>query len=1090
MHLAEAVSGLSPTDQRAFFQLGLGEKIPAPFQCVHHAFESFVSSHPLNIAVEDFEEKITYADLDHQANALATRLRGMGIGRGSRVCLLVERCIRMVVGILAVLKAGAAYVPLDGNVASDKTIEHVLRDSQGAAVLVLSKFMDRVITNIPVICLEDALSGDNLRSEWTKPEDHASADDSVYIIYTSGTTGIPKGVEVKHGNVTNLVCLAPGNLSLAPGRRVSQLMNIAFDMAAWEILGSLCNGATLCLRGKSSKQWKAVMKTVQIVVATPSMLLPHPPSDYPNIEVVAVAGEACPVSLADSWGKVARFYNCCGPTEITIVNTMQLHVPGSVLSIGKPTPNNNVYVLDEDMKPLPIGEQGIMWAGGAGITRGYLNLPEKTSERYRKDPFVKDGSMMFNTGDLGRWLPAGGLEHLGRIDDQVKIKGFRVELDGVAAAMETCPGVKVAIALLIDDNLWGFVTPSSVDQVAVTTAAAKIQPYYAVPTRVLTMDEFPKTSNGKNDKRALRQLALDQLEREKIIIASTPTIPLPVSEAISSLLDGSNWAERTIQIALPANPKPVYLHLTARISDTMEIPTLNNIQPPPFSESPLGVDAKPTIKRDEKPKLESESTLATVEKGLAWEGYLDDEIPDKTQSHYIRNLRHQIFTLYRRLFGVVFVVNMAIFIAVCVRGASIPKLGEIVVANLFCAILMRQDYVINAFFNVCCAVPVSWPLAIRRVCARVYHIGGLHSGCAISGVLWLVLFTGKATKELVDGGKISVATLTITYWIMIFLFGIVTFAYPAFRLTKHDSFERVHRFLGWSAAAMVWAQVILLINDYKEPGQTLGHAMKTTPAFWLLVVLTGRGVQLVLITCIDAFDLGSLVLPWLRLRKVNVRSVVLSNHAVRFYFDYGGKLFSVNLFGVWLTQLYLVTPVPGSFVRISESPLLEWHGFATIPEPGKTGYSLVVSRAGDWTSKQIENPPTKLWIRGIPTCGVLRIVPLFRRLVFVATGSGIGPCAPCILEQRVPIRLLWTSPNVRKTFGDELVDALLEKSPGAVIYDTRTHGKPDMVKLTYRLVREFNAEAVCIISNQKLTRKVVYGMMSRGIPAFGAIWDS
>ena len=138
--------------------------------------------------------------------------------------------------------------------------------------------------------------------------------------------------------------------------------------------------------------------------------------------------------------------------------------------------------------------------------------------------------------------------------------------------------------------------------------------------------------------------------------------------------------------------------------------------------------------------------------------------------------------------------------------------------------------------------------------------------------------------------------------------------------------------------------------------------------------------------------------------------------------------------GVQRVSLSPVTPVPGTFTRISESPLLEWHGFATVPEPGKKGYSLVVSRAGDWTGKQIENPPTSLWVRGIPTCGVLRIVPLFRRLVFVATGSGIGPCAPCILEQRVPIRLLWTSPNVRKTFGDKLVDSILEASPGAVIY--------------------------------------------------------
>lgn len=249
----------------------------------------------------------------------------------------------------------------------------------------------------------------------------------------------------------------------------------------------------------------------------------------------------------------------------------------------------------------------------------------------------------------------------------------------------------------------------------------------------------------------------------------------------------------------------------------------------------------------------------------------------------------------------------------------------------------------------------------------------------------------------------------------------------------------------------------------------------------------------------------SIILPWVRLRKVPVRAVVLSSHAVRLYFDYG--MFSYDFTLLHCTHFFTpVTPITGSFTRISESPLMEWHGFATVPEPGMKGYSLVVSKAGDWTTRQIENPPKELWVRGIPTFGVLRIVPLFRRVVFVATGSGIGPCAPCILEQRVPIRLLWTSPNVRQTFGDEFVDSILNASPDAVIYgedssdacqynaehisDTRAHGKPDMVKLTYKLVREFDAEAVCVISNQKLTQKVVYGMMSRGIPAFGAIWDS
>ncbi|KAF9267434.1 nonribosomal peptide synthetase 12 [Marasmius fiardii PR-910] len=1056
---------LSKEDRNAFFRLGLGDVVPALFSRVHDAFDHYASLYPSNIAVENFEEQITYAELDRQANHLASYLQSLGITRGSRVCLLVERSIYMVIGILGILKAGGGYVPLDGNVVSDKTLHHVLRDSKAGAVLVMRSFMERIpISDIPVICLEDALSHESSTDGAARPQSDASTDDTVYIIYTSGTTGVPKGVDVKHGNVTNLVCLPPGNLGLAPGRRVSQLLNISFDMAQWEILGCLSNGATLCLRGKTSKQWKAVMKTVQVIIATPSMLVPHSPTDYPNVKVVAVAGEPCPISVADSWGASAQFYNCCGPTEVTIVNTMQLHASGSALSIGKPTPNNNVYVLDEDMKPVPIGKQGIMWAGGAGISRGYLNLPEKTNERYKRDPFVDDGSMMFNTGDLGRWMPHGGLEVLGRIDDQVKIKGFRVELDGVAAAMESYPGIKVSVALLVDGDLWGFVAPGNIEQASLIAHVSKIQPYYAVPTQVLAMDQFPKTANGKNDKRALRQLAVDQIEREKVsAVAPTPEIPPEISQAIVSLLSSPQTLERTFSISLPSHPQPVHIQISTGLSASLEtrnaVLATSSLPSTSSSTLPSQESLADTRLGDEKVKDSSNSSPATSapasEKGLAWEGYKDDELPEKTQGHYLRNLRHQIFSLYRRLFGVVFIANMAIFIATCVKGASVPKIGEIVVANLFCAILMRQDYVINAFFNTFCAVPASWPLAIRRVCARVYHIGGLHSGAAISGVVWLCLFTARATKDVVEGGRTSIPTLVMTWLILALLFGIVIFTHPAMRSKRHDSFERVHRFVGWIAAAMVWAQVVLLINDYKLPGQTLGNALKTNPSFWLVVIFT-----------------VSLILPWLRLRKVDVRAEVLSNHAVRLYFDYG------------------VTPIAGSFVRISESPLFEWHGFATIPEPGKSGYSLVVSRAGDWTSKQIVEPPKKLWIRGIPTFGVLRIVPLFNRLVFVATGSGIGPCAPCILEQRVPIRLLWTSPNVRETFGDQLVDDLLEKSPDAVIYDTRKHGKPDMVKLTYRLVREFNAEAVCIISNQKLTQKVVYGMMSRGIPAFGAIWDS
>ncbi|KAJ7675823.1 nonribosomal peptide synthetase 12 [Mycena polygramma] len=1048
MRPGSVLDTLTPVDKLRFTQFGYGRAVSPPFQCVHHAFHSRCIDHPDVIAVQDGLDTINFAQLDQESNCLALRLREQDVGPGSRVCLLVERSISMVIGIIAILKAGAAYVPCDGKVVSDKSLEHILKDSESKVVITLRKFSHRVL-ELPVILLDDSPCPCFTGKRCFKPEDRSNPNDSVYVIYTSGTTGVPKGVDVQHRNVTNLVCLAPGNLGMRPGVRVSQLMNISFDMAAWEILGSLCNGATLVLRGQSSKEWRAAMRTCSIVIATPSMLIPHDPIDYPDIKTVAVAGEACPRALADLWAEHTQFYNCCGPTEVTIVNTMHLHSPDRPLGIGGPTPNNNVYVLDEDMHPTPIGVPGIMWAGGECVTRGYLNLPDKTNERYKKDPFVGDGSMMFNTGDLGAWRADGTLEHLGRIDHQVKIKGFRVELDGVASAMETASGIKAAAALLIDGELWGFVTPNAVSVDEVKIATAKIQPYYAIPTHILSLDSFPRTSNDKTDKKALLQLAADFKNRETAIseVCEKQLEPLVTSRIANAAVRQSETnSSSTSSLTIAHSVEEVKIEKIENDTSPVFL-----IRQPSSSGPKEGFDV-PISSEDSTSvvKLESGNSRAV------WDGYEKDIIPDKLDGKVVRNLRHQIFSLYRRLFGVVFVTNMAVFIASLARGgANAQRLGLITLANLFVAILMRQDYVVNIFFNVFCAVPTSWPLSIRRVCARVYHIGGLHSGCATSGVVWLFLLCGQATKEAVQGGAVhaSVATVAISYSILLLLLGIVIFAHPSLRSKHHDHFERIHRFFGWTAIILVWSQVVTLTNDYRGE-KTLAYALVHSAPFWMLLAMT-----------------ASIILPWLRLRQVPVRSEVLSKHAVRLYFDY-------------------TTTKPGSFVRLAVHPLKDWHGFATITAPNEKGFSLVVSKAGDWTNSRITEAPSTIWVRGAPCFGVLRIAPLFHRIVLVATGSGIGPCASCILDKRVPIRLLWTSPNVRETFGDKLVDEILGASPDAVVYDTRKHGKPDMVKLTLRLVSEFNAEAVCVISNQKLTQKIVYGMMSRGIPAFGAIWDS
>ncbi|KDQ16571.1 hypothetical protein BOTBODRAFT_54016 [Botryobasidium botryosum FD-172 SS1] len=1013
-----SIASLSPKDQRLFLRFGAGAVTASPFECIHHAFEYHAAARPDAIAVGHLSESITYAELDSKANRLAHRLRALGICPGKRVCLLVQRSVHMVVGIMAVLKAGGQYIPLDGAIATQSTLEYVLENSKCSVVLTLRRFASRVPISAAqdegrhtCLTLEDAIEADIDEGLYIdKPADLVRGSDGIYVIYTSGTTGKPKGVDVAHSSVVNLVCMNPGSIGMRPGLRVAQLLNVAFDMCAWEVLGSLANGCTLVIRGSD---WPAVLRAVDVVICTPTILGAHDPADYPNIKYVATAGEPCPQSLADKWSRTGEiqtvFHNSCGPTETTIVNTIQPHTRGAVLSIGVPTPNNTVYILDEEMRPVPIGQVGVMWAGGAGIARGYVGLPQLTAKSFKRDPFLDDGRVMFNTGDIGRWREDGQLEHLGRADDQVKVKGFRVELDGVSAAMEKCAGVDLAATLLIHNRLVGFFSPSQTDSLKVKETVASIQPYYAVPSRFIALDEFPRTANGKIDKKALRALA-----EAKTAHDDSGKAPYANSGPLSTYSDPHGT---------PSPPSTALSNTSSKAPES----TLGSFQTLPAAST-----------HNEKPLLFEVTKKVQEDLPAPWEDFDALELPEKTQGKWARNLRHQVFTLYRRLFSFVFIANMAIFISFLARGSNAGHIATAVTANLLCSVLMRQDHVINLFFTVCTAAPPTWPLFIRRVLARVYHIGGWLPSCGL-GTL--------------PCKSISVATVVVTYLILLLLISIVLFAYPPFRIVKHDSFEMIHRFAGWTATALTWALIILLTNDLRSHGQSLGNALLHNSSVWMLAVLT-----------------ASIILPWTKLRKVPVRAEVLSHHAVRLYFDYA-------------------TPVPGAFTRISESPLFEWHSFAVV-EPGVKGYNLVVSKAGDWTSKQIAEPPTHLWVRGVPTCGVLRIVPLFSRILFIATGSGIGPCAGPLFARKGQYRLLWTSPDVRKTFGDKLVDAILDAEPNAVIYDTRKRGKPDMVKLAYRLVDEFKPEAVCIISNQKLTRKVVYGMMSRGVPAFGAIWDS
>ncbi|CAM5716273.1 D-alanine--D-alanyl carrier protein ligase [Streptomyces alboniger] len=354
------------------------------------------------MAAEHLGATITYGELDRYADALAARLTREGVRPGDHVGLFVRRSIPMLVGLLGILKAGAAYVPQDIALAPPAQLAHVVRAARTTVVLTLREHAHRVPRppGHRLIALDEPLRNVPAPRRPTEPRAPRPAvrpDDGCYVLFTSGTTGRPNGVKVTHRNVANILLTEPGGLGIRPGDRVAQLLNIAFDMAAWEILGCLAHGGTLVIRGKDIA---ATARSATVLIATPTVLSGVDPASCPRVRTVAVAGEPCPRPLADRWARRAAFFNCCGPTETTIVNTMSRHDPAApLLTIGRPTPNNTVYVLDADRRPLPVGEVGEMWAGGDCVSAGYLGDDRLNAERYAPDPFCGGDHRMFRTRD-------------------------------------------------------------------------------------------------------------------------------------------------------------------------------------------------------------------------------------------------------------------------------------------------------------------------------------------------------------------------------------------------------------------------------------------------------------------------------------------------------------------------------------------------------------------------------------------------------------------------------------------------------------------------------------------------------------------
>ena len=378
---------------------------------------------------------------------------------------------------------------------------------------------------------------------------------------------------------------------------------------------------------------------------------------------------------------------------------------------------------------------------------------------------------------------------------------------------------------------------------------------------------------------------------------------------------------------------------------------------------------------------------------------------------------------------------------------------------MFC-ILFRQEEFVNLVYEICTCVPHSTPLWIRRRLAKVFHYGGCHSGAGTSAAVWYWLYTALTIKEYVEEPRMDVlANMIMSLVLVLMLIIILVSAHPSIRRRFHDHFEAFHRFAGWVALFSFWGHNGVAASVVAtDTGRSVGYVLVRSPNFWFICVTT-----------------SCTFLSWSRLRRRAVYPERLSSHATRLHFK--SKM----------------QPFYG--VKLSDKPVAEWHAFATIPdvdENGKiNGFSVLVSNAGDWTEKQINQPEQrKLWLRGAPLHGLLYTSRLFKKIVVVGTGSGIGPCLSLMFANVTPGRVLWSTRNPEKTYGEGVVKAVKKYDPNAIIWDTTTKGYPDIVQETYQLVREADAEAVFVIANPKVTLKVVFGMQSRGIPAYGAIFDS
>jgi amino acid adenylation domain-containing protein len=536
-------------------------------KCIHQLFEEQVERTPDAVAVVFEGQQLTYNELNCRANQLAHYLQSLGVKPDELVGICVERSLEMIVGLLGILKAGGAYLPLDPEYPSER-LSFMLEDAQLSLLLTQQKLGE----NLPqhqasIICLD---------TDWEKiaensqsnPENTVTPDNLAYVIYTSGSTGKPKGVLVNHSNVVRLFAATDAWYNFNSQDVWTLFHSYAFDFSVWEMWGALLYGGRLVVvpylvtRSPEAFYQLLCQEKVTILNQTPtafrqliqveeSLKGSFPPlsrgvrgdrssttDNDLSLRLVIFGGEALEINSLQPWfnrhgDQCPQLVNMYGITETTVHVTYRplsmTDLDSTASVIGCPIPDLQVYLLDQYLQLVPVGVPGEMYVGGAGVTKGYLNRPELTTERFIPSPF-ENSNKLYKTGDLARYLPKGELEYLGRIDNQVKIRGFRIELGEIEALLASHPQIWETVVIVRDDTtgdkrLVAYIVPQSEKTITINEIRQFLKaklPSYMVPNAFVILDALPLTANGKIDRRALPPSESSSETSEKYVAPRNP----------------------------------------------------------------------------------------------------------------------------------------------------------------------------------------------------------------------------------------------------------------------------------------------------------------------------------------------------------------------------------------------------------------------------------------------------------------------------------------------------------------------------------------------------------------------------------------